>query len=57
MLEEVLESIGAFDAGWELEGGGFGDDAQLICPHGTMIEQDGVCPEGCVSPLRAAGLI
>lgn len=56
LLEQVLEDIGATDAGWEVEGG-FGDDDNLIAPDGCMIEQDGRCPHGHVSPLRAAGLI
>lgn len=56
MLQEVLDAIGATDAGWETEGG-YGDDDNLVCPHGHVIEQDGRCHEGCVSPLRAAGLI
>lgn len=29
----------------------------LVCPHDYMIEMDGRCPEGCVSPLREKGLI
>jgi hypothetical protein len=29
----------------------------LICPHGHAVELDGSCPEGCVSPIRDAGLI
>lgn len=56
MLQEVLDAIGATDAGWETEGG-YGDDDNLVCPCGYTIEQDGRCPDGCVSPLRAAGLI
>lgn len=56
MLEEILDAIGALEKGWEVEGG-MGLDALLICPHGHTIEQDGRCHEGCVSPLRAAGLI
>lgn len=55
IMEEVLDSIGATDAGWETDG--YGLDALLICPCGHTIEQDGRCPDGCVSPLRAAGLI
>jgi hypothetical protein len=42
--------------GWELEEG-FGLDGNLICPHGHTIEQDGECPDGCVSPLRELGVI
>ena len=41
--------------GWEHDGYGF--DSCLICPHGEVIEQDGYCPEGCVSPLMEMGLI
>lgn len=41
--------------GWETDG--YGLDACLICPHGHTIEQDGRCPEGCVSPLREMGMI
>lgn len=53
-IEELLASIGAGD--WETDG--YGIDSCLICPeHGHTIEQDGQCPDGCVSPLRAAGLI
>lgn len=56
ILEEVLQSVGALDAGWEVEGG-MGMDALLICPCGHTIEQDGQCPDGCISPLRTNGLI
>jgi hypothetical protein len=48
-IEEILPE------GWETDG--FGLDSCLICPHGHMIEQDGRCPEGCVSPLLTMGLI
>lgn len=33
------------------------DDSVLTCPHGHLIEYDGACPDGCVSPFRALGLI
>lgn len=52
-IEDILEANGYED--WETDG--YGLDANLICPHGDMIEQDGVCPQGCVSPLRELGLI
>ena len=52
-MDELLEAIGAED--WETDG--YGIDSCLICPHGHTIEQDGRCPEGCISPLRAYGLI
>jgi hypothetical protein len=29
----------------------------LKCPHGHIIEHDGRCLEGCVSPLLKAGLV
>jgi hypothetical protein len=40
---------------WDTDG--YGLDSMLICPHGHTIEQDGSGPCGCVSPLRAMGLI
>jgi len=48
-LEEILPE------GWETDG--YGLDSCLICPHGHTIEQDGRCPDGCVSPLITMGLI
>lgn len=51
IIEEILEDF----PDWETDG--YGIDACLICPHGHTIEQDGQCPEGCVSPLRQLGLI
>ena len=56
IMEQVLEDIGATEAGWETDG--YGIDALLVCPHGNTVEQDGYSGEcGCISPLRAAGLI
>lgn len=43
--------------GWSLDDEAMGLDACLVCPCGTVIEQDGTCPEGHVSPLRSMGLI
>lgn len=51
--ESVIEPM--LPDGWELEGDDL--DGLLVCPHGAAIEMDGVCPRGCVSPLRTAGLI
>ena len=51
-LEELIE---AMFPEWETDG--FGDESCLVCPHGHTIEQDGECPDGCVSPLREMGLI
>lgn len=51
----MLEHEHAIDAllppGWELE------DELLICPCGEVIELDGACPRGHVSPLRGIRLI
>lgn len=52
-LDELLAENGYED--WETDG--MGIDSCLICPHGHTIEQDGRCPEGCVSPLRELGII
>jgi hypothetical protein len=52
MIEQLLPE------GWSIDGGSCGDYVLLICPHRYTIEQTGICPEGCMSPLRdAAGLI
>ena len=51
MLQELLDAFGITD--WEA---GYYDDT-LTCPCGHEIETDGTCPNGCVSPLRAFGLI
>jgi hypothetical protein len=48
-LNEILEELG-FDE-WE------GDMDVLVCPCGYTIEHDGMCPRGCVSPLREMGMI
>ena len=53
MIDDLIEDI--LPEGWETDG--FGLDSLLICPHGNAIEQDGRCPEGCVSPLVEMGLI
>jgi len=51
MLEELLPED------WEIHDPQMGSSCVLECPHGHVIEQDGRCPEGCVSPLISAGLI
>jgi hypothetical protein len=48
-MNELLEILGADD--WE------GDMDALTCPCGYTIELDGRCPDGCVSPLIAGGVI
>jgi hypothetical protein len=52
-FEAMIQSI--LPEGWDTDG--FGADCLLICPCGDLVEQDGECPEGHVSPLRTMGLI
>jgi hypothetical protein len=52
MKEEILKMLGADADGWEVD-----YDDCLICPCGDRIEDDGKCPNGCVSPLITAGMI
>jgi hypothetical protein len=54
-LTEVMQQL--LPEGWELEDDSFGLDSMLVCPHGATIEQDGECPDGCISPLRTMGLL
>jgi len=42
--------------GWEYQDE-YGMDGLLTCPCGYQIEQDGRCPNGCVSPLIRLGLV
>lgn len=57
MFDEIEDSIQEMlPDGWEYQGG-FGLSGLLTCPCGIDIEQDGQCPNGCVSPLRALGLV
>jgi hypothetical protein len=51
MLEEILPDD------WEVYDAEMGSSCLLMCPHGHVIEQDGRCPEGCISPLRSLGII
>lgn len=48
--QEILNANGYED--WTVV-----DDAVLECPCGHLIEWDGICPEGHVSPLRELGMI
>ncbi len=52
MLEELIADL---FPDWETDG--FGNSSNLICPHGTIIEQDGTGSCGCVSPLIQMGMI
>lgn len=51
LLDEMLPP------GWEHDALDYGYDFHVYCPCGDEIEQDGVCPDGHVSPLRAMGWI
>jgi len=53
MIEEFLNQHGYSD--WQTDG--YGLSSVLICPHGHRVEQDGNCPDGCVSPLKEVGMI
>jgi hypothetical protein len=46
---EVIEDL--LPEGWSVHDPEMGIDCLLECSHGHVIEQDGRCPEGCVSPL------
>ena len=48
-LQAMLNDFGFHD--W------IADCGLLTCPDGYTIELDGTCPDGCVSPLRRAGLV
>lgn len=57
-MDEFINAIAdMLPDGWDCDADTFGWDFQLTCPHGNTIEQDGRGPCGCVSPLRALGLI
>jgi len=53
MFDNIITDLFATDfPDWE-----YIDDCIIVCPCGDLIEHDGVCPEGHVSPLRELGLI
>lgn len=52
MLEGLLADIAP---DWSTDG--YGMSSLLIAPDGCVIEQDGECPHGYVSPLITAGMI
>jgi hypothetical protein len=54
-VDIIAEVIAADYPDWDTDG--FGMSANLICPCGIVIEQDGRCPNGHVSPLIEMGLI
>ena len=52
---ELVEMI--LPPGWAIYGPKLARDVLLKCPHGHIIEHDGRCLEGCVSPLLKLGLV
>lgn len=52
---EVMESL--LPEGWSLYEPELGMDSLLEAPDGCVIETDGRCPHGNISPLRSLGLI
>jgi hypothetical protein len=52
---ELVEMI--LPPGWAIYGPKMALDVLLKCPHGHIIEHDGRCLEGCVSPSLKAGLV
>ena len=53
-LDEIVEML---PEGWDIYDPEMGLDFLLEAPDGCVIEQDGRCPHGCVSPLRGLGLV
>lgn len=57
-MDEMLALIDSLlPEGWERDDDVYGIDFNLVAPDGCMIEQDGECAHGFVSPLREMGLI
>lgn len=57
-MNEFVEYLeGILPADWEVYDPEMGSSCLLLCPHGTVIEQDGHCPEGCESPMLSLGMI
>jgi hypothetical protein len=52
---EFIENVLPED--WSIYDPEMGSDCLLECPCGNVVEHDGVCPNGHVSPLREAGII
>lgn len=52
-IQQFLDTFGYTD--WTTDD--MGISSNLICPCGHVIEQDGSCPNGHVSPLRQEGFI
>lgn len=57
-MDEWVEYVEAnMPDGWSLYEPEMGMESLLEAPDGCVIESDGRCPHGNVSPLRAMGLI
>jgi hypothetical protein len=57
-MSDIVETIrGLLPEGWDIEDEHMGEACLLVCPHDEVIEQDGTCPQGWVSPLREQGFI
>jgi hypothetical protein len=58
VFEDMFEYLaGLLPDGWELCEPDMGIESLLEAPDGCVIEQDGRCPHGYVSPLRELGLV
>lgn len=57
-MDEFAEMLAeSLPEGWELYEPEMGIESLLEAPDGCVIEQDGRCPHGHISPLRTMGLI
>lgn len=57
-MDDIIETLNELlPEGWEHNADIYGFDFNLICPHGHEIEQDGMCYEGCESPLLTMGFM
>jgi hypothetical protein len=58
MFEDMFEYLaGLLPEGWEFYEPDMGMESLLEAPDGCVIEQDGKCVHGYVSPLRELGII
>ncbi len=58
MFEDLFDFMQSLlPDGWELSEPDMGIESLLEAPDGCVIEQDGTCPHGYVSPLRELGLV
>lgn len=58
MFDDLIEIVeDSLPEGWSIWDPEMAPDFLLECPHGHVIETDGTCPAGCISPLRGIGLL